>query len=367
LPEDPRRRNNEERREARVPGRSTTEEPEIQQCDSIRIGHAAMGKGHMKEGSKEMEKIKIGVSRCLLGEKVRYDGQLKLDDYITGTLGRYFDFVGVCPEVEYGLPVPREAMRLTGNPDAPRLVTVKGGVDHTEGMLGWARDRLDGLAKEGLLGFIFKSKSPSSGMQGVKVYGPSGVVSPKGVGIFARTFMERFPLVPTEDEGRLHDPALSENFIERIFVFKRWQEFLMKGGLAGDLREFHRDQKLLIMAHSPKHLSDLGRYMAGSKAYAGRLNDVYGATMTKGLCLIATVRKQTNVLHHVMGYFKKQLSGEEKNELLEAIGAYHDGLLPLMVPMALLRHYVRKYDQPYLKRQLYLNPHPVELMLRNHA
>ena len=175
-----------------------------------------------------MEKIKIGISSCLLGEKVRYDGGHKLDRYITDTLGQYFEWVLVCPEVEYGLSVPREAMHLIGNLGSPRLVTIHTGIDHTEEMLKWAKKKLKELEKEGLCGFIFKSKSPSSGIGGVKVYTFSGVPSQKGVGIFGGAFIQYFPLIPVIDEGRLHDPNLRENFIERVFVYKRWKEFLEK-------------------------------------------------------------------------------------------------------------------------------------------
>ena len=173
-----------------------------------------------------MEKIKIGISSYLLGEKVRYDGGHKLDRYITDTLGQFFEWVPVCPEVEYGLSVPREAMHLIGNPGSPRLVTIHTGIDHTEGMLKWAKKKLKELEKERLCGFIFKSKSPSSGIGGVKVYTPSGMPSQKGVGIFGGAFIQYFPLIPVIDEGRLHDPNLRENFIERVFVYKRWKEFL---------------------------------------------------------------------------------------------------------------------------------------------
>jgi len=176
--------------------------------------------------NKKMEqKIRLGISSCLLGEKVRYDGGHKLDHFLTDTLGKYVDWIPVCPEVESGLPVPREAMRLAGDPSSPRLVTVKTGIDHTERILHWTEKKLRELEKQDLCGFVFKSRSPSSGMRGVKVYGQSGVPSRSGTGVFAGAFMSRFPLMPVEDEGRLHDPGLRENFIERIFVFKRWKEF----------------------------------------------------------------------------------------------------------------------------------------------
>lgn len=314
-----------------------------------------------------MDKITIGISSCLLGKKVRYDGGHKNDRYITDTLGQFFDYIPVCPEVEYGLPVPREAMHLAGDVDNPRLVTVRSGVDHTEGMKKWAENKLEELAPQGFSGYIFKSKSPSSGMRGVKVYVGSAPPVHRGVGIFAAAFMKRFPLIPVEDEGRLHDPGLRENFIERVFVFARWREFVEKKGSIKDLVEFHSRHKLLIMAHSPKHLSALGRLVAGKRGFGPDVRDLYIETLMEGLRLIATIRKNTNVLHHIIGYFKKNLSGDEKKELLEIIDRYHRGLIPLVVPVTLLNHYVLGYDESYLKDQYYLNPHPVELMLRNHV
>lgn len=315
-----------------------------------------------------MNKIRLGVSSCLLGEKVRYDGGHKLDPYLTEILGRYVEWVPVCPEVEYGLPVPREAMRLTGDPDAPRLLTARAGVDHTAGMLQWAGIRLQALENEELCGFIFKSRSPSSGMKGVKVYPPSGIPTHRGVGIFARAFMERFRLMPTEEDGRLHDPTLRENFIERIFVFKRWKEFQKSGGSTRALIDFHAHHKLLILSHSPKHYTALGRLVAHTVDYRQEeLHAAYLQTLMEGLKLIATPKKNANVLQHLTGYFKRRLSADEKQELLEVIEQYRNGLIPLIVPIVLLGHYVRKYRELYLARQHYLNPHPAELMLRNHT
>lgn len=315
-----------------------------------------------------MEKVKIGISSCLLGEKVRYDAGHKLDRYITDTLGQYFEWEPVCPEVEYGLPVPREPMRLVGDPDSPRLITIRTGIDHTEGMLKWAGKRLKELEKEELCGFIFKSRSPSSGIEGVKVYTPSGMPSQRGVGIFGRAFMQKFPVTPVIDDGRLHDPGLRGNFIERVFVYSRWKKFMEKGGLIRDLVAFHTEHKLLILSHSPKHFSVLGQLVAKAKQYKpGNLKAEYISLLMQGLRLIATVKKNTNVLQHIVGYFKNQLSSDDKKELLDVIENYHKGYLPLIVPMVLVKHYVLKFDEPYLKRQYYLNPHPLELMLRNHA
>ena len=315
-----------------------------------------------------MEKIKLGVSSCLLGEKVRYDGGHKLDHFLTDTLGAYVDWVLVCPEVESGLSVPREAMHLVGDVEAPRLVTIRTGVDHTSRMRQWAKKKVTTLAAEDLCGFVFKSRSPSSGMRGVKIYSPEGIPISTGSGIFAKAFQDRFPLLPVEDEGRLHDPGLRENFIERVFVYKRWQEFMASDRTIGGLVSFHTAHKLLVMAHSPKHYSALGKLVADPKQYKrDELFERYCATLMEGLQLLATVRKNTNVLQHMAGYFKQQLSPDEKQELQDVIANYHQELVPLIVPITLLQHYVRKYNAEYLKQQAYLNPHPLELMLRNHV
>lgn len=315
-----------------------------------------------------MEKIRIGVSACLLGQNVRYDGGHQRDRYITDTLDRWFEWVPVCPEVEYGLPIPREAMRLIGDPETPRLVTIRTRIDHTDGMLSWADKRLEALAAEDLCGFIFKSRSPSSGMAAVKVYPETGMAVKKGVGIFAGAFMRRFPLLPVEEDGRLNDPALRENFIERIFVYRRWRELERRNGGMKELVAFHAEHKLLILSHSPKHLTILGRLVANpDQMKPAALREEYFQNLMEGLRLTATVRKQTNVLEHMAGYFKKKLTPDEKKELGEVIGNYHQGLLPLIVPVTLIAHYVRLYGEPYLQKQIYLHPHPIELMLRNHG
>jgi uncharacterized protein YbgA (DUF1722 family)/uncharacterized protein YbbK (DUF523 family) len=315
-----------------------------------------------------MEKVNLGISSCLLGEKVRYDGGHKLDHFLKDTLGKYVDWTPVCPEVEYGLPVPREAMHLLRTERGLRLVTSRTGIDHTDGMRRWAERKLNELAKEDLCGFIFKSRSPSSGMRGVKVYRPSGIPVHTGVGIFAEAFMERFPLVPVEDDGRLQNPALRENFIERIFVFRRWKEMARQAGSLKDLIAFHTEHKLLILSHSPKHYTTLGQLVAeAKKVKREQLYARYAEILMEGLRLPATKKKNTNVLQHISGYFKQQLSGGEKQELLELIRTYHRGLVPLIVPVVLINHYVKKYDEQYLLRQVYLNPHPAELMLRNHV
>jgi uncharacterized protein YbgA (DUF1722 family)/uncharacterized protein YbbK (DUF523 family) len=315
-----------------------------------------------------MQKIKIGISACLVGEKVRYDGGHKLDRYITDTLGLFFEWVPVCPEVEYGLPVPRETMHLTGDPAAPRIVTVRTGTDHTDGMKKWAGDKLRQLEKEDLCGFIFRSKSPSSGISGVKVYSSAGMPGKRRAGIFGGAFMSYFPLVPVIDDGRLHNPNLRENFMEQVSVYQRWKGFLKNKPGISKLIAFHTNLKLLILSHSPKHYAALGRLVAQARRYQPDvLYSEYIRILMEGLRLLATIKKNTNVLLHIAGYFKRQLPSEDKKELLEVVGQYHKGYVPLIVPVVLINHYVRKFDEPYLKNQFYLNPHPIELMLRNHV
>ena len=315
-----------------------------------------------------MEKIKLGISTCLLGENVRYDGGHKLDRFLTDTLGQFVKYVPVCPEVECGLGVPRESMHLEGNPDSPRLVTIRTKQDMTDCMVQWAQKRVIDLEKEDLCGFIFKSDSPSSGMERIRVYNEKGIPVKKGVGIFARIFMDHFSLLPVEDEGRLHDPELRENFIERIFTLKRWREVLTRKESRGNVVDFHTKHKLLILSHSPKHYQGMGKLVAQAKDLSLKeLYQRYQTLLLESLELKTTPKKNANVLQHLMGYFKEQLSSDEKQELLEVIDHYRQEYIPLIVPITLIQHYVRKYNQPYLKEQIFLNPHPLELQLRNHV
>lgn len=314
------------------------------------------------------EKIKLGISTCLLGEKVRYDGGHKLDRYLVNTVGPFVEWVPICPEHECGLPIPRESMRLVKTEKGVRLLTGKSKIDHTERLVNWSKARLDHLEQENICGFVFKAKSPSSGMRDIKIYSEQGMPLSKGSGLFADMLMRRFPYLPVEDEGRLNDAGLRENFIERVFVYFRWQQFLAAGATRKGLVEFHSDHKYLIMAHSETHMRAMGKLVANpdAKEKENLLNE-YFINLMEGLKLKATVKKNVNVLQHIMGYFKKQLSSDEKQELLEVIEQYHKQLIPLIVPITLIKHYVNKYDEPYLKRQFYLNPHPAELMLRNHV
>ncbi len=313
------------------------------------------------------DKIRLGISSCLLGAQVRYDGGHQLDRYLRDVLGDYVEYVSVCPEVEVGLSIPRETLRLIENEQQQvRLVFSRSGEDITERMEAWACARVKQLEKEQLDGFVFKAKSPSSGMERVKLYDRNGVPKKVGVGVFARHFMEHFPLLPVEEDGRLNDPRLRENFITAIFVLKRWRQMLADGFSLGRLVEFHTRHKLLIMAHSQQHYRQMGKLVAAGRDYsAAELQQVYLRELVTALRLRTTMKKQVNVMQHILGYFKRELTADEKQEALELIDNYRQGLVPLIVPLTLFNHFIRKYDQPYLRQQYYLNPHPKELKLLN--
>jgi uncharacterized protein YbgA (DUF1722 family)/uncharacterized protein YbbK (DUF523 family) len=315
------------------------------------------------------KRIKILVSACLLGEKVRYDGGHKRDIFLNETLGPFVEWVRVCPEVDCGLPVPREAMRLVGDAKRPRLVTNRTGIDHTERMECWAKARLEELSGLDLCGYICKKDSPSSGMERVKVYDAAGGAPARtGAGVFTRMFMERFPRVPVEEEGRLTDPVLREMFVERVFCLRRFRDLLARPLSRGALVDFHTDHKMLLLSHDRGHYEEMGRLVAGGKALPiGTLFRRYEEIFMAGLAHKATPKKCADVLSHMMGHFRKMLSAAEKREMVEVIDQYRRGLVPLVVPVTLTRHYVRKYDVAYLARQVFLHPHPVELMLRNHV
>ncbi|HIJ82175.1 MAG TPA: DUF523 and DUF1722 domain-containing protein, partial [Desulfuromonadales bacterium] len=252
-------------------------------------------------------------------------------------------------------------------PTAPRLVTSRSRIDRTEQMLSFCSAKVNELETEDLCGFIFKKDSPSSGLYRVKIYN-NGVALKNGSGLFAAAVSRHFPLLPLEEEGRLNDPAIRENFIERVFSYRRWKDFLADRPTIGRLVEFHAAHKLLMMAHSPQIYREMGSLVAhGAETELTELLGRYEELLLKGLALHATASKNTNVLQHIMGYFKRQLTTAEKGELLELIGQYHQHLVPLVVPLTLLRHYIGKYEQQYLKKQIYLSPHPAQLMLHNHV
>ena len=314
-------------------------------------------------------KIPIGISSCLLGEQVRYDGGHKHDPYLTETLGPYFDYVAVCPEVGCGLPVPRESMHLVGDPAAPRLVGTKSGRDFTEPMLRFCEQAVEQLRDLNLHGFIFKSKSPSSGLFRVALYTPEGApTAHHTAGLFARAFTRAFPSLPCEEDGRLHDPALRENFIERVFALKRFRDDVAASPSVAGLQAFHAGAKYLLMAHAPEGQQELGRLAAA--ATRDNLAETLAAYETHFLAVLAepaTVGRHVNVLQHMQGYFTEQLTPQDREELAFVLDEYAREQVPLIVPVTLFRHYIYKYQVSYLMQQHYLHPHPAELKLRNHA
>ncbi|MGE5189986.1 MAG: YbgA family protein [Gemmatimonadota bacterium] len=312
--------------------------------------------------------IRILVSSCLLGGKVRYDGGHKYDPFLVETLGRFVEYVPVCPEVECGLPTPRAAMHLAGPPAAPRLVAARTGADHTGRMERWARAKVRDLESLDLCGYICKKDSPSSGMERVKVYGDGGVPARVGVGLFTKMFIDHFPLVPVEEEGRLHDPVLREAFVDRVFTLRRLRDAMKRGRTRRNLVEFHTDHKFFILTRGRTPYAEMGRLVAAAKDFSpAELYRRYARLLMEALRSRPTPGRCADVLTHMMGYFRAVLTPDEKQELLEVIGRYRNRLVPLVVPVTLVRHFVRKYDVAYLKRQVFLDPHPVELLLRNHV
>jgi uncharacterized protein YbgA (DUF1722 family)/uncharacterized protein YbbK (DUF523 family) len=312
--------------------------------------------------------LRLGISRCLLGEAVRFDGGHKRDSFLMDVLGRYVEWVPICPEVEAGLGTPREAMRLVGDPARPRLITIKSRIDHTESLERMSADRLQELKRLDLSGYVFKKDSPSCGVERVRIYNRHGMPSRQGVGIFARAFMKQFPLTPVEEEDRLCDPSLRENFIERVFSYRRYQHLLQQGPTREAMVRFHTIHKCLLLSHSHLHYQALGRLVGDAHRHRPKeLAVKYGELFMKALAVKTTVRKHVNVLHHIAGFFKTKLTAQEKQELLGVIEDYRRGFIPLIVPLTLVRHYVTVFEVDYVRDQIYLNPHPKELMLRNHV
>ena len=314
------------------------------------------------------DRVRLGISACLLGEPVRFDGGHKRDHFLVETLGQFVDWVPVCPEVESGLDAPRESMRLVQADGRIRLVTNKVALDHTTLMHGYARRRVGELASDDLCGFVLKKDSPTCGLERVKVYGTGGVPLKSGRGLFAQALVSRFPMLPVEEEGRLNDPRLRENFVERIFAYRRLTTLFARRWSMGDVVRFHTAHKLTLMAHKPEAYRQLGRLVAEGKAMARRaFQDRYSAEFMTALGAMATPRRQVNVLQHMLGYFKQTLDRDDRAELLGLIEDHAAGRVPLVVPLTLFAHHIRRCGVPYLAGQVYLRPHPAELMLRNHV
>lgn len=310
--------------------------------------------------------MRIGVSSCLLGQEVRYNGGHKRDSFVVGTLARFVDYVPVCPEVAIGLGIPRPPIRLVGEPARPRAVGADDpSLDATAGLETFARQQVPAL--RGIDGYILKKDSPSCGMERVKVYSlRGGAAERKGVGVYARVLMEHMPELPVEEEGRLNDPVLRENFLARVYVHARWQRLRADGLTRSRLIDFHSDHKYLVMAHSQAAYQRLGRMLADlRKIDLEAVAQMYFAELMEALRRRVNHKRHANVLQHMFGYLKRSIDSGDKAELLDNIEAYRWGEVPLIVPTTLFRHYFRRHPDPYMERQVYLRPHPDELALRN--
>jgi uncharacterized protein YbgA (DUF1722 family)/uncharacterized protein YbbK (DUF523 family) len=321
----------------------------------------------IKEGTRPgFPRITIGVSSCLLGQEVRYNGGHKRDGFLVGALARFADYLPVCPEVGIGMGVPRPPIRLVGDPERPRAVgTDDATLDVTDRLAGFARRQVQAL--DNLDGYILKKDSPSCGMERVKVYSPKGgAAQRKGVGIYAGVLMEHMPLLPIEEEGRLNDPILRENFLTRVYAYRRWRDLAAGGFTRGGLIGFHSDHKYLIMANSQAAYQRLGRMLSNlSGVDLEAVALMYVTEAMETLKRRVNRKRHVNVLQHMMGYLKRSIDAGDKAELSATIEAYRRGEVPLVVPITLFRHYFRRHPDPYMERQVYLRPHPDELSLRN--
>ncbi|MBF6560577.1 MAG: DUF1722 domain-containing protein [Candidatus Binataceae bacterium] len=311
---------------------------------------------------------RIGVSSCLLGQQVRFDGGHKRSEFLVEVFGRFVDFVPFCPEVELGLGVPRETLRIERRDGAVRLIANRSGADHTAAMRTLADRRTAAIARDDLSGYVLKKDSPSCGMERVRIYPASGIPTRDGRGLFAETLMRRYPNLPVEEEGRLNDARLRENFIERVFAYRRLRSFFSARWTVGGLVAFHTAHKLQLLAHAPKAYAELGRTVAEARAIdRAELRERYEREFMAALARPATAARHVNVMQHMAGYFSDRLDPGARLELASLIEDYRGGLVPLIVPITLMRHYVRHFAIAYLAGQVYLEPHPRELMLRNHV
>ena len=320
----------------------------------------------MENNTREVKPV-IAVSSCLMGREVRFDGGHKHNRYVTQVLSAYFDFRPICPEMGIGLGVPRPTIRLESGAEGQVIArsNAESAEDYTQALKDYADQMVPSLA--GVCGYILKKDSPSCGMERVKVYeGENKPPERRGQGIYAAAVMQACPNLPVEEEGRLMDPRLRENFVERIFLFATWQNMMADGITPRDLVAFHTAHKFAILAHDEPGYRRLGQIVAqaGSTDIDSCAAE-YLALLMQSMKKLSTPGKHANVLMHIMGYFKESLSASDKQELLRLIDAHREGLVPVIVPITLINYFRRKYPNKYIDGQTYLEPHPPELMLRN--
>jgi uncharacterized protein YbgA (DUF1722 family)/uncharacterized protein YbbK (DUF523 family) len=323
--------------------------------------------------------VRIGISSCLLGERVRFDGSHKLDRFLSETLGKFFEWVPVCPEVEAGFGTPREPMHLEQIGAEVRMITVGTRADLTPAMNKYASARVEALAKDNLSGYIFKKNSPSCGLLNVRFHAAvtrrrevrgekAGMLPRRGRGLFAEAMRARFPFLPMEEEGRLCDPGTRENWIQRVFSYCRLSRLWNSRWTVGSLQKFHARHRLTLLSHSPRAASALGRFVAEAHGIPRQeLKAQYESEFMRILAVMATRGKNADVLQHAAGCFKRIIDSGSRRELSNCIADYRRGIVPLVVPVTLIRHYLRQYEIPYLSEQVYLNPYPKELALQNHV
>jgi len=314
------------------------------------------------------EPLRIGVSSCLLGQEVRFDGGHKRNAFLMDQLAHHVEWIPVCPEVELGMGIPRPSIRLEREGSDLRMVDPRAQTDHTAAMKRFARKRARALRDAGLHGYVFKKDSPSCGVHRVKVYSQQGAAQRDGRGLFAQALIDALPELPVEEEGRLQDPRLRENFIERIFAQRRLRQLFRARWRSGEVVAFHTAHELQLMAHSPQAYRELGRLVGTHKRYErAAFRQRYESGFMRALARLATPGRTTNVLQHMAGYVSDRLEPALRRELTALIDDYRNGLVPLVVPVTLLHHHARRFAVDYLLGQVFLSPHPRELMLRNHA
>lgn len=309
---------------------------------------------------------KIGISACLLGNPVRFNGGHKQSSLCSDVLARHVEFVPLCPEVAIGLGTPREPIRLVGEPDNPRARgTVRSELDVTDALAAYGRQMATQL--DDISGYILMQKSPSCGMERVKVYRDNGHTVPGGgTGIFARALMEARPDLPVEEDGRLNDPVLRENFLTRVYAYAQWQRLVQTGLTRKAIVDFHSRYKYQLMAAHPQQYRALGRMVANLRdCSVQEFAPGYFSQFMQALKRPATRGTHSNVLQHLSGYLKNALAPEDRREMRRLIDQYRAGIVPLVVPLTLLKHHFRRHPHHYIERQAYLQPHPEDLSLRN--
>jgi len=309
--------------------------------------------------------IRVGVSACVVGENVRFDSGHKQSNFVTKELAKVFSLVPVCPEVGIGMPVPRPTIRLISNEERISLVETKNpSKDYTEKMLHYSRNKANELLQQDLCGYIVCAKSPTCGMERVKIYAHSQATK-SGVGLYTQELQKAMPWLPVEEDGRLNDPVLKENFVTRVYCLKDFYDSMGDVPTCGKIVAFHSRYKLTLMAHHPESYKKMGKLVAKVKQYDPKeFYQQYRLALMEALSHKATRKNNTNTLMHIQGYFKRALDRVEKQELSKLIENYRIGILPLLAPLTLINHYLKKYPDSYLAQQQYLEPYPEELRLR---